>query len=179
MKYYILKADERNPLPRVINWFEVINPDLVNSTHGHMLPRFTKLEIAHQEEMIFPDILTHPVFMVSKNAAQIIRYYDSSVEFKYATLMDFESKENHTYFLPLLDSINCLSDDSELSLDKSVIKKAIINKKRVNGKQLFLLAGIKSPYICARLDIIESLLRRNVVGMSLLAVGYKNDVQLV
>lgn len=71
------------------------------------------------------------------------------------------------YFLPALTDIDCLTKNCKFNLDRSQLFHIEIDLDRVKDKSIFTLAGVRKRYIIARLDVVESFLRREAKGLLL------------
>jgi len=167
LKYFLLTSDEKNRLPRTRNLYEQIDVRQLNKQHAHKLERFTSVEVEPHIDTLYPDVLSKPLFMVSKGVAEVMSYYDSSVDFKIAALFDLENGVGTTYFIPIFDRVDCLTEGTEFSKDRGEIFHAVIDPGKTMGKAFFRLDGVKNTYVAARLDFVESLLRRKAIGLAI------------
>ena len=169
MKYFFLTADKGNALPHITNLHQQIDVRHLNKQDAHRLSRFITLQVHPNPglETFYADVLTHPLFIVTKGIAEVMSLYDASIDYKVAALFDLEARIGKTYFVPILDQIDCLAEGTELNLDRRVIRRAVIDPDRTLGKAIFKLAGVKNTYIVVRLDFVESILRRQAAGISL------------
>ncbi len=93
--------------------------------------------------------------------------YEPKTVFKEIVLLDSKNAKTCTYHLPILPHIDCLSPSSELTIDRSTILSPVIDTRKVGDQSIFYLSGVKNLYTVARLDIIESFLRRGLKGIGL------------
>lgn len=56
----------------------------------------------------------------------------------------------------------------------SVIKKGVIDYGKTEGKAVFRLKGFDHYYMVGRLDLVESILKRDVRGVGLKELGVCN-----
>ena len=52
-------------------------------------------------------------------------------------------------------------------MNKTIVKKIVLDGKKVQGKKIFKIKGGDKPLIVVRLDVAESLLRRGFTGIKL------------
>jgi len=98
---------------------------------------------------------------------KIIEKYDRNIVFKTLVLIDSLHDRQENYSLPIFEEIECLSDKAELNLNKTVVKKIVLNKEKIKDKKIFKIKESSKPLIVIRLDVAESLLRRDFRGIKL------------
>lgn len=69
--------------------------------------------------------------------------------------------------MPIFEEIEALSEKSEWNLNKTVVKKIILDKEKIKDKKIFKIKESEKTLIVVRLDVAESLLRREFKGMCL------------
>jgi len=161
MKYFILESNTTNPLPQVENWFQTVNPRHLNRTYYENIAGILNLRIQPNPETVFPDILTSPCFMVSAEAARVINLYDKSIPMKRAVLFDVENRKKASYSIPILEEISA----AETGPVKETLNESDLAK--FSGRHLLKLTGLRKSRIIVSLDLIESLLRREALGIVL------------
>ena len=158
--------------PRMLNWFEKVGSGPMTSEKFHKLSRITTIDVELWSESIFPDIITHPRFMVANKFTEVLRTYEPGLIFKYIVLFDKQNRRSQMYAMPEIEAITCLSEQSELSLDRSDIKHIVIKEEKVKGRRLFLIGDVKKQYVVVELHLVESLLRREMTGLSIQEVQF-------
>ena len=149
MKYFVLENDERNVMPRVINWYQTVNPQYLCMEKYEKLPPKVILDMKLGNNYVYTDIITNPFFMVSEEAGQVMFMYDKRLQFITAILLDVNNKDQAVYYIPVLPRVE--------SLSKSAIGNLVVFK---------LEDAIKSK-IFIRIDLAESLLERGAKGICL------------
>ena len=167
MKYFLFMSQEGNKMPQKINCNRGIDIRYIHEDKAHMLPLWNLVEMESQTEMIFPDILENPFFMVSRKFFDVIQLYVPDMKYKCINLYCKKNGENELYFLPIFKEIECLSGKSEFNLNKSIIKKIILDETAIKDEAIFRVAGFDKSYIIGRLDFVESILRRELRGIKL------------
>ncbi len=89
-------------------------------------------------------------FLVSKEAAKIMHMYDKSIQYIGTILHDKKRKINFTYFLPLLKKVTSLEDGRD--------------------KVIFIWSKGIELHVVARMDLIESMLERDAIGIKLIII---------
>ena len=139
----------------VLDVHEVFTPPRIKGLIKHMVeckiytPNHVMLPIVEHPLTVFTDIITHPCFMVSKEVKKVIQLYEPECQFDKLILFDEKRKQNKLYFAPRLMA-------RELPLRISHELPTLL--KVISGERV---------QVIARLDFVESLLRRKVVGIGL------------
>jgi len=167
MKFFILKARSDMHQPAIKNWFDKIDSRDVTRERHHRISRITSIDVELNRESIFPDVISFPRFMVANKFATILQDYEPDLIFKFIALFDKQNRCSQMYAMPIIKEIACLSERSELNLNRSEIRRAVIERKQVEDRALFTIADVPNQYIVAELHLVESLLRRRMMGLSL------------
>lgn len=69
-----------------------------------------------------------------------------------------------------MQELECLSEKSELLSNRYGIIKVMLDLNKVGEHSIFKIGGIFDDYYVVRLDVAESFLRREAVGISLTEV---------
>lgn len=168
MKYFLLKADSQfDTAPVIIDWFQKIDRRNIQLGKSHNIENRQLFFIESNPVTTFPDVLSFPAFMVTEKLRDVIKLYEPKILFKEIILLDQKYGKACTYHLPILEYVDCLTDGSILTMDRSAIISAEIEPSKMNGHSIAYVASVSNLYIIARLDIVESFLRRGAQGISL------------
>jgi len=168
MDYFLLKQDERyTNIPRLKDVFNKIDVRNINLLNSHKIEDIVVFKIKADKETKFLDILDNQIFLISYEMSKILRKHDESIIFKTIPLIDEINKKQKNYCLPIFEEIEALSKNAQFNLNKTVVKKIILDKEKIQDKKIFKIKEIFKPLIVIRLDVAESLLRRNYKGISL------------
>ena len=118
MRYFVLNQDKRHTdIPRPKNFHEKIDVRKLTAEHSEQIPLWTLIKVHSSVFTVFPDILCTPTVMVSKDVKSVIKMYDDSIVYRQIVYLDQENEQTQLYFVPLLDTVNCLSptNDHEIS----------------------------------------------------------------
>lgn len=151
MKYYIIETDKKNPLPDISGIFSKIPIRYLTSEYEHKLEDYYVFEMKTGDETLLPDIFTTPFLMVKSKLFKTILMYMPEIKIKYMSLVDSEKEECETYVIPILD----------------VVERKTIEEPEISERVLFYVSGAYERYVVARLDLLESLLRRNLIGLKI------------
>lgn len=168
MDYFLLKQDERyTNTPRIIDLFKKIDTRNITLLKAHNIEDIIVFNVTADDNCEFLDVLDSQVFLISDDMKKIIEKYDRDILFKRLPLIDKKNSRQKNYSLPIFKEIEALSDKSELNLNKTVVKKIVLDKEKIHGKKIFKIKESSKPLIVIRLDVAESLLRRNFKGIKL------------
>lgn len=165
MDYYYLKLSELVKNPIVVNYQDLL---IVKKS----FEEFEDLSIFffHYEKGVTetPDILTSPVFLVSKTVRDLFGLYDTTMRFKGIQLFSEEEKEKQCplYFLPEIKKVDCLYHKVVI-FPNGTIDKIILDKNKLDDTPVFMLDRIIEQKVMINEDVAESLLRRNLYGIGL------------
>lgn len=176
MKYFLLDTDPAYMESLdIINWYEKMDVRNIRYEKAHLLPSRLLLYMRGYERTVFTDIVSKPFFLVSEMVKDVIRMYQPETIFKEIILLDAEYEKSRRYFLPVFRELTCLSEKSSLNLDRSVIKRAVLSKRRLEDRSVFRIGDVKGTYIAARLDFAESILKREAVGIRLIPLEVEDE----
>ena len=112
-----------------------------------------------------PDFIKSPVYMVSEMAKKVIDMYEDDMVFKKIVLIHKEEERQLTYFHLLLKEIEAVDGSSEY-YPNGMEKRLLLSQEKIGDHKAFLLADSRVRLPVVSLDIVESLLRRHVMGIT-------------
>lgn len=164
MKYFLITEDKKIVnRPQLINWYSKISPEKLKWGTYHEVSSKTVLYVKKDIDIYFPDILTFPFFMVSKNIKDILSLYEPNMGYRQIILIEREYEKVMQYFIPHLLRVDCLDISSQYSFDHSEVLNAKIDIDKVPDKCIFELDGVSKRQIVVRHDFLESILRRGAI----------------
>ena len=168
MDYFLLKQDERyTNIPKLKDVFNKIDVRNINLLNAHKIEDIIIFNVKCDDETEFLDILDRNLFLISEEMKKIIEKYKSGIIFKTIPLIDLPHEVQENYYMPIFEEIECLNEKSELNLNKTVVKKIILDKEKIKNKKIFKIKESEKTLVVVRLDVAESLLRRKFKGMCL------------
>ncbi|EKQ53193.1 MULTISPECIES: DUF1629 domain-containing protein [unclassified Clostridium] len=168
MNYFLLKQGEDYiNAPVLMDVFNKLDVRNINLLKAHKIDDILIFNTKCDEETEFLDILDRNLFLISEKMKKIIEKYDPGILFKTVPLIDLKHKKQGNYYMPIFEDIECLSEKAELNLNKTVVKKIILDKEKIKGKKIFRIKESSKALIVVRLDVAESLLRREFKGICL------------
>ena len=168
MDYFLLKQDEEyTNAPVLRDVFKEIDVRNINLLNAHKIDDIVIFNVKCTDETEFLDILDRNLFLISEKMKKIIEKYDPGILFKTIPLIDLAQGRQENYYMPIFEEIECLSENAELNLKKAVVKKIILDKEKIKNKKIFKIKESSKTLVVVRLDVAESLLRREFEGMCL------------
>ena len=175
MKYFLIRTNPHfSTAPEIIDWFRKIDRRKIRLGQSFEIENRQLFFIKENPNTVFVDILSFPFFMVTEVLKDIILMYEPRTIFKEIVLLDQKYAKTCTYYLPILEYIDCIDAASKLTMDRSTILETVIALDKVDDHSIFYMDGVSNLYTVARLDIVESFLRRGAIGIDLLPVTEKN-----
>lgn len=168
MDYFLLKQDEEyTNAPMLRDAFYKMDVRNINLLNAHKIDDIIVFNVKCDDDTEFLDILDRNLFLISEKVKKIIGKYDWGILFKTIPLIDLHHKKQENYYMPIFEEIECLSEKAEMNLNKTVVKKIILDKEKIKGKKVFKIKESSKTLVVVRLDVAESLLRREFKGMCL------------
>lgn len=168
MEYFIISQDIAIPDPvQPVGILKVIDRDLIKPENIQKMDELAvQFEIKENSRAVYVDFIESPVPLVSDRLKEILSRYEERIFFKPVLLADIRNTRQDVYWLLVPDSIECLSDKSEFNKN-GTIKNLVLDERKVRFRKVFKVKGILENLIIIRLDVAESLLRREFTGIKL------------
>jgi hypothetical protein len=112
------------------------------------------------------DLLLRPAMLVSDAVKQVMAAYQNKVIFRHVHLFGVFGKEplSMTYWIGAYPRVKCLSDRSEY-FPNGMLKKPAPDSEKIPDCAFFTYEETQSPHLVMRMDLVESLLRRELTGL--------------
>lgn len=170
MRYFLIETDEKNRIPYSINKSRTIDIRLLTKENFGKLPRWNIVEMDIPQEVFFPDVLCDPFLLLSEACIKTVMMYQQDILYTGIKLWNKESGLNRTYFLPVLDDLECMSDETQYNSVGNRILKLVLDRGKIGQKVIFQVKGFDGKGFVGRLDLVESMLRRGARGIKLTEV---------
>ena len=167
MKYFLIETDDKNKIPYGINKNRGIDIRLLTREKFNMLPLWNVVEMNFPEEGFWPDVICSPFLLLSEDCLKTAMMYQQNIIYKGIKLWDKNSGVNATYFLTVLDEIECISDKTLYNSTGNRILKLVLDRGKIDANVVFKVKGLSGNSIVGRLDFVESILRRDARGIKL------------
>lgn len=168
MRYYLMEQDAGyTDIPKPLDWFKIMT---CNNSKKSSIDNISNREIFYMkvtEQTVFPDILCYPLFMVSRKIKDCLMLYEPNLKFKEIILLDQNKRIFKNYFMTELKQIDCLTSNSEYTFAHAELKKIELDQFKIKDRTIFEIKGPQKKYIVARLDTVESILRRGNPAVSI------------
>jgi len=167
MKYFLIGMDEENKTPYDINKNRAIDIRMLSKENLNKLPLWNVLEMEMPQECYFPDIICSPCLLLSQRCVSAAAMYQPDILFKGIKLWDKKSGINATYFLTVLDTLDCMSEQTQFNPVGNRVIKLVLDQNKIGSKAIFGIKGFDRKCIVGRMDFVESILRRGAEGITL------------
>ena len=167
MKYFVLEVHTAYIPPRLTKWQGILDAKTMQSKKKNFIPKYTIFQIEDHIQTVFTDILTHPCLMVSDETMEILKLYEPTLKFERLTVTDPKTKQMNSYHIPLLETLNVLTSNSRLGRDGRKLDHIEIDHQKTKGRSIFQINSNGTIYVIANLNLVESLLRRTIIGIGL------------
>lgn len=165
MKYFYVENDSKYMYPMCQKWYGILDPKHLEKKKFYELPKHLFFFVDENMQMEFTDFILSPCFMVTERVRRVIALYDTSVKYKRVILFDKREKMSKAYYIVFLQEIDCIIESDRLERNK--IGEIKIEERKITNRTIFKLCYRNKIFIIVRLDLIESILRRNAVGIGL------------
>ncbi|WP_179232825.1 hypothetical protein [Paenibacillus rigui] len=168
MDYFVLKQDERvSDAPILLDVRKQLDIRDIRWTSAHKIADTLIFQVKAERESCYSDVLDGQLFLVSERLKRLIEAYVPDTLFKMTPLVDVTHHRQSSYYLPIFEEVEALGPSSERVGDGSVIKKLVLHKDKMKGKRIARVRESAKPLIVVRLDVAESILRRDFEGIRL------------
>ena len=167
MEYLLIETDEKNRIPYGINKNRAIDIRILTKEEIVRLNMWNVVEMELPMEVFFPDLLCRPFLMVSDTMIKTILMYQPETIYRGIKLWHRESGANASYFIPILDEIACLSEQTQYNAVRNRIVKPVLDKRKIGDLAVFRIKEYGKSCIVGREDFVESILRRDIRGIRL------------
>lgn len=164
MDYFRISQDKRYlHTPVITNLNEIILRRADTSIgNASKIPDINVGFAKPEDHIDFIDILDSQMFMVLDRVKDVFKIYEPGMTFKAVCILNNKTGAYGNYHIPVLPEIDCLSPESEVSPDKSHINRLVLKQEVPEDHTVFKVKGLLTDVVVIRLDVAESLLRRNI-----------------
>ena len=176
MRYFILE-EEKKYVNRVrpYKWNKKISSEVLYNKSYSKIPKRIILEIEPNVNVDFVDVVTVPFLMFSEKIFKMIKIFEPNMQCKEIVLLDKKNGNAEVYYLPILDTVDCLGEDTKFNLDHSVIERPVLCKEKIADQSIFSLPEGPKGCCVVRMDLLECILRRDAYGFKIVEPEYESE----
>ena len=167
MSYFVVDIHQDYVPPNLKKWHGILDRKTLRGKKKNLIPKYSIFQTTHHMQTVFTDIILHPCFMVSEKVRQTIKVYEPSLRFEQITIVDSQTKKVGIYHIPILEELDALTSKR---CEKGSMESIKIDGEKTKEKAIFRIENKKKIYVLAHLNLVESLLRRKVIGIDLRAI---------
>ena len=166
MDYFLIRDNKRCcNKPQFLNLFQQFDERALMKQDYWKIPYRTLLEVSTNEQLDFVDIISSPLFILSKLTMKITSIFEPNLEWKQMISVERKHGKVNQYFLPLLPWVDCLHESSVINQDRSRISNCCLIKSKIPDKAIFYLDGLNTRNVILREDLLEGLMKFKVYGV--------------
>ena len=178
MKYFEIKdSPELKYATKLKNWYGKFDVRNINPLGYPKLPEKELFFIEKSEKVIFTDFILFPFLLISPLVREVIQMYKEVCFYREIILLDQQSGLSKIYYLPVLDETKsiqlvekqCKNEVCQLKFEPANNREVFIDRN------LFWVRDAKKRHTIISLDMAESLIRRNVIGLGLQNLDLNKD----
>lgn len=164
MDYFWLKQDQRYlHTPEINDFYQKMRRKDFAMETAFKIPEKIVMYCNAGSEQEFIDILDRQVFLISKAVMHVFHMYERGLTYKFFCLINNISGAYGAYYAPIIPEYDCMVNriwrpGEVLSIRQNLIPGSAVFRVKYDFKDI----------VAVRLDIAESLLRRNLRGIELM-----------
>jgi len=163
-----------NPIckaPNIIRGSNEISKRDITLSRWKTIKKRTLLHIESDENTLHTGLITMPFLLFEEEVYKTVSKYDPRMPSRQIILLDVKNNISCLYYLPILPRVDCISLKCELSnANTKFVDTPIIIYEKIRGNHIFWLEKFNSDLPVISLDLAESILRRNTMGIKLIPV---------
>lgn len=169
MRYFLLKQDKRiTDMPYPKDFHENIDVRDLSANRAGLVSARTLLQINPSEHTVFPDVICDPALLITREVKEVVKAYEEYMVYRQMIYLDSENELVQSYFMPMPELIDCLSDRSEYTnASRSEFSRLVLKRQPIRDHSLFKVKHRTQRLLVIRLDLAESLLTRDYKGFTL------------
>lgn len=166
MRYFFITQDANLPCTIQFRDFDIRGGrHLFLKADSGRLNDTTVMYLAGAGSEARPDFIQRPVTMFAGRLKELVDSYEPDLIWKDVIFIHKENSLQYNYAQVLMDQIDAISEKSEF-YPNQMAKRLVLDVKKIGHHQIFLLNGRHRRDPVISLALAESLLRRNVTGIS-------------
>ncbi len=159
MKYFIVSVDDNYVTPVFHDWHGVIDRKTLHRKKVFEIQKHLLFQVENHMQLVFTDILTFPCFMVSEMVKNVIKMYNPFLKYVRVILFQKEKERSMAYYIPYLEQVIFGKQNDGRGM--------FMEQEKAGDKVVMEIVDGDKLHIVMRMDLVESILRRNAVGIGL------------
>lgn len=166
MRFFMMEQDKTLPDIICFRDFDISGPrHIFYKEDAEELTESNMMYLTKDSGETAPDFIQSPVYLVSDKVKKVLDMYEDDMVFKTVTIASKERESILVYHHLLLERMNMCSNQTEFYTNGSV-KRLVLDPKKIGEHKVFLLDDKRFPNPLVSLEVVESLLRRDVIGIT-------------
>ena len=128
MKYFLIGTDEKNRNPYNINKNRALDIRKLTREGIDTLPRWNIISMDLPDEGFFPNLICSPCILMSRDCIRAVTIYQPDIIYKGVKLWESDSGVNRTYFLSIIEELDCMSEKTQRSAMGNRIIKLVLDE---------------------------------------------------
>lgn len=167
MEYFILTQDRRIHVPNLPGeLIKTVPKFIVHRVKERQLPDAMAFPIENKQNGEFPAVIDQEVYLVNTQVKEVLSQYDWNLASSPVMFNDLNQCQQHLCWLLDIKAADCLAGETLFNPDRT-LRKLVIDEGKASHMPVFRIGGILEEYVAVRLDVAESLLRRDIYGLDL------------
>lgn len=164
MEYFRLRQDRRYLFTPYMNTLKDIlrRTDDLYIDNGVHVPDFNTVFVSSDKSCDFVSVLDQQIFLVRDGVKQVFSMYEPLIKFKQFFMFHNQAGDYCEYYAPILKEVDCISPLSKRNPYNGQMEKCILEREKIQDESIFRLTNTGERFVVIRLDVAESLLRREV-----------------
>ncbi len=169
MEYLRLMQDRRHlHTPYIHTLRDVVRKEEDLYIHdGASIPDQSTVFVYTDQPSEFVSILDEQIYLVSESVKKVFSMYAPLLRYKQFFLFNNRRGEHHIYHAPIFRQLHCIAPESRWNPFGNRVTHCVLDKERIGNEPIFKVAGAGERIVVIRLDVAESLLRREIIDLRL------------
>lgn len=164
MDYFWIRQDRRyENSPVIEDFYEKMQRKNFTPERKHRIPDRNVVYCDTFRKLDFTDIVDGQAFLVSEKIRRVFEIYERQITYKFFCILNNLADEYMTYYAPILPVVDCMVKPGPGRENKLILRESAID-----SASIFRVKYDEREIVVVRLDVAESLLRRDVRGVELI-----------
>lgn len=163
MDYFWIRQDNQCPYsPNMEGFYQTMQRKDFSVENAIKIPQRNIMYCNTQNKLMFIDVLDQQLFLISKEVKKVFHMYEKEISYKMFCILNNITGDYGVYYAPIIPAINCL--ENKTLRNEDCIK---IEYDKIGSSSIFRVENQWKEMVVIRLDVAESLLRRQLKGIDL------------